>query len=394
MSYADVNGLSLYYEEHGAGEPLVLLHGGFGAGELMRPIIPALAAGRRVIAVDLQGHGHTADIDRPLRPEHMADDIAALIAHLGLERADVMGYSLGGTVALRTAIQHPERVRRLVVVSVAFRRDGSHPEVLEAMDQMGPAAVRADAPVPARSSCTRGRRRGPRTGRRSSPRPPTSSSIDYDWTAEIEAMTTPTLLVFADADSIRPEHIVEFYALLGGGLHDAGWDRSRRPVAQLAILPGTDALRHLDVTGARARRDLVPRRPARSRRMSGACVIARRRPAGRADEPCHAAASSAPGDGRRPVSAAGAGRRRGARRPAPRQHCGPVAPTTSRDDVRSLSARTVCSSIATTAFWSSRSGSRMSSARNCVKMNSHPRPFGTTRENAPISTPGSASASR
>ena len=140
MSYADVNGLSLYYEEHGAGEPLVLLHGGFGAAELMQPIIPALAAGRRVIAVDLQGHGHTGDIDRPLRPEHMADDIAALIAHLGLERADVMGYSLGGMVALRTAIQHPERVRRLVVVSVAFRRDGSHPEVLEAMDQMGPAA--------------------------------------------------------------------------------------------------------------------------------------------------------------------------------------------------------------------------------------------------------------
>ena len=91
MSYADVNGLSLYYEEHGAGEPLVLLHGGFGAAELMQPIIPALAAGRRVIAVDLQGHGHTGDIDRPLRPEHMADDIAALIAHLGLERADVMG---------------------------------------------------------------------------------------------------------------------------------------------------------------------------------------------------------------------------------------------------------------------------------------------------------------
>jgi pimeloyl-ACP methyl ester carboxylesterase len=227
MSYADVNGLSLYYEEHGAGEPLVLLHGGFGAAEVMQPIIPALAAGRRVIAVDLQGHGHTGDIDRPLRPEHMADDIAALIAHLGLERADVMGYSLGGTVALRTAIQHPERVRRLVVVSVAFRRDGSHPEVLEAMDQMGPAAAEPIGQSPLGQLYAR-----------TAPRP-------EDWTAEVEAMTTPTLLVFADADSIRPEHIVAFYALLGGGLHDAGWDRSRRPVAQLAILPGTT---HYDIS--------------------------------------------------------------------------------------------------------------------------------------------------
>src|SRR3954469_11779035 len=134
MTYADVNGLQLYYEEHGSGDPLVLLHGGIHAGEMFGAILPQLAEGRRVIAVDLQGHGHTADIDRPLRPELMAGDIAALIEHLGLERADVMGYSLGGLVALRTAIQHPERVRRLVLVSVAFRRDGSHPDVVAQMD--------------------------------------------------------------------------------------------------------------------------------------------------------------------------------------------------------------------------------------------------------------------
>jgi pimeloyl-ACP methyl ester carboxylesterase len=87
MSYADVNGLSLYYEEHGSGDPLVLLHGGFGAGELFGPILPVLAAQRRVITIDLQGHGHTADVDRPLRPELMADDVAGLIEHLGLDRA-------------------------------------------------------------------------------------------------------------------------------------------------------------------------------------------------------------------------------------------------------------------------------------------------------------------
>jgi len=244
MSYADVNGLSLYYEEHGSGEPLVLLHGGLGAGEMLAPLIPPLAAGRRVIAVDLQGHGRTADVDRPLAPESLADDIAALIAHLGLERADVMGYSLGGLVALRTAIQHPDRVRRLVAVSVACRRDGSHPEVLEAMDQMGPGAAE-----PLRQSPLG------RLYERSAPRPgdwPVLVAktaellrLDYDWTAEAEAMTTPALLVFADADSVRPAHIVEFYGLLGGGLRDAGWDRSRRPVAQLAILPGTT---HYDIS--------------------------------------------------------------------------------------------------------------------------------------------------
>src|SRR3954469_23692857 len=140
MSHADVNGLSLHYEEHGSGEPLILLHGGIGTGEMFAPILPDLTAGRRVIPVDLQGHGGTADVDRPLRPELMAEDIAALLDHLGLEQADVMGYSLGGIVALRLAIQHPARVRRLVLVSVAFRRDGSHPEVVAAMDQMSAAA--------------------------------------------------------------------------------------------------------------------------------------------------------------------------------------------------------------------------------------------------------------
>src|SRR5215216_7933405 len=103
MTYAKINGLDLYYEEQGAGEPLVLLHGGIHAGEMFGAILPALSAGRRVITVDLQGHGHTADVERPLRPEHMADDVAALIEHLGLGQADVMGYSLGAQVALRCA---------------------------------------------------------------------------------------------------------------------------------------------------------------------------------------------------------------------------------------------------------------------------------------------------
>ena len=243
MTYADVNGLHLYYEEHGSGDPLVLLHGGIHAGETFGAILPQLAEGRRVIAVDLQAHGHTADIDRPLRPELMADDIAALIEHLGLERADVMGYSLGGAVALRTAIQHPDRVRRLVVVSVPFRRHGNFPEVLATMDAMGPEAAEMMKQSPLYEVYSR-----------VAPRPEDWPvligkvaellKVGYDWTAEVEALEVPTMLVFADADSVRPDHIVEFYRLLGGGLRDAGWDGSARRAARLAILPGTT---HYDI---------------------------------------------------------------------------------------------------------------------------------------------------
>jgi pimeloyl-ACP methyl ester carboxylesterase len=243
MSYADVNGLSLYYEEHGSGEPLVLLHGGIGSGEMFVAIIPDLAAGRRVITVDLQGHGHTADIDRPFSPEDMADDVAALVSHLGLAQTDVMGYSLGGAVALRIAIQHPELVRRLVLVSIPCRRDGNHPEVITAMDQMTPEIaemMKQSPPYTLYSSIA--------------PRPEdwpvliakTSDllKVDYDWTAETAQLTAPTMFVFADADSVRPAHIVEFFGLLGGGLRDAGWDGSARPTARLAVLPGTT---HYDV---------------------------------------------------------------------------------------------------------------------------------------------------
>ncbi len=139
--YAPVNGLKLYYEIHGSGEPLVLLHGGLGATEMFNEIMPSLSNSRQVIAVDLQGHGRTADVDRPLSYESMADDIAALIKYLGIEKADVMGYSLGGGVALRTAIQHPDLVRKLVIVSATFKRDGWYPEILAGMSQMGPGAA-------------------------------------------------------------------------------------------------------------------------------------------------------------------------------------------------------------------------------------------------------------
>jgi len=243
MTYAKINELDLYYEKHGEGAPLVLLHGGIHAGEMFGAILPALAEGRRVITVDLQGHGHTADIDRSLSPELMADDIAALIEHLGHEQADVMGYSLGGAVALRTAIQHAERVRRLVVVSVPFSRAGNFPEVIANMDALGPEAADMIKQSPLYELYER-----------SAPRPEDWNTliaktaavlkIDYDWSAEVKALAMPVMLVFADADSVRPDHVVDFYRLLGGGLRDANWDGSLRPTARLAVLPGTT---HYDI---------------------------------------------------------------------------------------------------------------------------------------------------
>ena len=246
MSYADVNGLSLYYEEHGSGRPLVLLHGGLSAASMYAPIMPVLAAGRRVIAVDLQAHGYTADVDRPLRWETLADDVAGLIRHLGLAQADLMGYSLGATTALRTAIQHPGLVRRMVIVSAACRRDGWYPESLAGMDQMGSGLAEMLKQSPLYEMYSRA---APRVQDWPVLLDKTGDLLrrDYDWSAEIARITAPVMLVYADADAVRPAHIVEFYALLGGGRQDANWDGSARPVARLAILPGHT---HYDIFGS------------------------------------------------------------------------------------------------------------------------------------------------
>jgi pimeloyl-ACP methyl ester carboxylesterase len=233
----------LYYEEHGSGEPLVLLHGGIGSLEMFAAALPRLAAARRVIGVDLPGHGRSPDVDRPLRPEVVAGDIAELISHLGLERADVLGYSLGGAVALRLAIQHPARVRRLVLVSIPFKRDGNFPEVIAAMEQLGPEAAEMMKPSPAY-----------RHYARVAPDPDgwvtliakTAEllKVDYDWSEEVAELQPRTMLVYADADSVRPAHVAEFFGLLGGGLRDAGWDGSAQPQARMAVLPGRT---HYDV---------------------------------------------------------------------------------------------------------------------------------------------------
>jgi pimeloyl-ACP methyl ester carboxylesterase len=246
MSYADVNGISLYYEQHGSGRPLILLHGGLGMGEMYAPILPLLAKDRQVITVDLQAHGHTADVDRPLRYPTMADDVAALIGQLGLAQADVMGYSLGGATALRTAIQHPDLVRRLVLVSVPAQRNGWYPESLAGMDQMGAQLAEPLKQSPMYEVYARV---APRVQDWPVLVNKTGDLLrqDFDWSADIAKITAPVMLVYGDADAIRPAHIVEFYGLLGGGLRDANWDGSARAVARLAVLPSHT---HYDIFAA------------------------------------------------------------------------------------------------------------------------------------------------
>jgi len=235
--YAPVNGLNLYYEVQGSGTPVVLLHGGLGSTETMSHVASALAATHQVIAVDLQAHGRTADIDRPLSCEAMSDDIAGLMKFLAISKADVMGYSLGAGTALQLTIRHPAMVKKLVVVSTVFKRSGWYPEVLAAMDQFGPATAEAMKPSPIYKTYAR-------IAPRPSDWPVLAGKLgeamrkDFDWSKDVAAITTPTMLVFGDADAIRPAHIVEFFALLGGGKKDAGWDGSGISSARLAILPG------------------------------------------------------------------------------------------------------------------------------------------------------------
>lgn len=235
---APVNGLKMYYEIHGSGEPLMLIHGGVGSTGMFSEIMPTLASGRQVIAMDLQAHGRTADIDRPLSYEAMADDIAMLMKTLNIQKADVMGYSLGGGVALRLAIQHPEMVRKLVLVSAPCKRAGWYPEIQAAMSSLDSAKAEQMKQSPMYQAYSK-----------IAPRPEDWGvlirklgellSKDYDWSNDVAGMKAPTLLVVGDADAVRTAHAVEFFELLGGGKRDAGWDGSGKSNARLAVVPGT-----------------------------------------------------------------------------------------------------------------------------------------------------------
>ena len=241
--YANVNGLNMYYEIYGAGQALILLHGGLGVIGMFGQNLPALTENRQVIAVELQGHGHTADINRPLSFEQFGDDIAGLIKHVGLENADILGYSLGGGAALQTAIRHPDVVRKLVLVSAPCKSDGWYPEVRAGMKSMNAEVGKTWVGSPMHQAYAS-----------VAPRPDDWPMLvgkmgqlfsqDYDWSEAVGALELPVMVVVGDADSVRTAHAVEFFELLGGGQRDANWDGSGMPNSRLAVLPGTT---HYDI---------------------------------------------------------------------------------------------------------------------------------------------------
>ena len=231
--YAPAGDLDLYYEVHGAGRATLLLHGAFMTVDLMGPLLPGLAQTRQVIAVEQQGHGHTADADRPLTYEQMADDTAAVIDHLGLGRADVVGFSMGGGVALQLAIRHPALVRRLVRASTSYRSDGMPAAALEMFPAITPELF-AGSPIEAAYL-------------RTAPNPEDFpllvakmkqlDTTPYAWPAEdVRAIAAPTLIVLGDSDGVRLQHAVEMFELRGGGVMG---DLAGMPSSQLAVLPGT-----------------------------------------------------------------------------------------------------------------------------------------------------------
>lgn len=234
--YADVNGIRLYHEIHGEGEPVVMIHGGLTTIGEMQTWVEPLATTRQVIAVEMQGHGHTSDTDRPLSFSTLADDIAGLLDSLGIPRADVIGHSFGGAVAIRAAIQSPDKVRRLVVVSSPQARTSWYPEAREGMSQVNASLADAMMKTP--------------TGRLSREWPDPDRfprfldklgklmSEDYDWSGPIAALPMPVLLVFADNDSMPQRQIAEFFALLGGGVKEPGWLNTQLSRSRLAVVPG------------------------------------------------------------------------------------------------------------------------------------------------------------
>lgn len=234
--YADVNGIRLYHEIHGSGAPLVLLHGGLMTIPQMSALLEPLARTHQVIAVELQGHGRTADNDRPLSFETMGDDIAALLNQLKISQADIVGLSLGAAVGLRTAIQHPEKVRRLVVISSPYAKSGWYPEAQKGMGQVGAAMAEHLTQTPTGKFSTQWPE--PQRFPRFLDKMGKMLGASYDWSADVKKLPMPMMLVFADNDSVSQQHIAEFFALLGGGVQEPGWVNTKLSRARLAIVPG------------------------------------------------------------------------------------------------------------------------------------------------------------
>jgi len=244
--YIAANGVDYWFEIRGSGEPLLLLHGGLMSSEMFGPVLTKLAETRRVISVDLQGHGRTALGNRKIRLEDIGRDLGTLILKLGLKQVDAMGYSFGGGAALQLAAQHPALVRRLVIVSAPYAQHGFFAEMLPQQAAVGAAMADMMKESPMYKSYVA-----------IAPRPQDFPRLldamgdlmrqPYDWSATVKQLAMPVMLVYGDADMVRPEHIVSFYQLLGGGLRDAGWMRENMSKNRLAILPN---LTHYEVGAA------------------------------------------------------------------------------------------------------------------------------------------------
>ena len=238
-----IDGLNYYYAVYGKGEPLLLLHGGLGTSDMFAPLLPKLAENRTIIAVDLQGHGRTALGERPFSLEGMGDDMAAIVKALGYDKVDVLGYSLGGGVAFRMAVQHPEAVRRLVLVSTGFSPNGFYDEMRPQQAQVSAAAADFMKDTPMYKSYVS-----------VAPRPDDFPKLldalgnfmrkDYDYSADVAKLKMPVMLAYGDSDMYKPEHEIKFYQMLGGGLKDAGWMRENLSQNRLAIIPNRT---HYDV---------------------------------------------------------------------------------------------------------------------------------------------------
>ena len=234
--HAAVNGVNYYYAVYGTGEPLLLLHGGMFHTEMFGPNLTKLAQSRQVIGVDLQGHGRTSLGDREISLVDIGNDMVGVLKKLGYTKVDVLGYSMGGGVAFQLAVQHPEMVRRLALVSAGYSQDGFYPEMLPQQASLGAALLEQMKETPIYKSYVA-----------IAPHPEEFPKLldamgaymrkPYDWSADVKKLTMPVMLIYGDSDMFRPEHEVKFYQLLGGGLKDAGWQREHMAENRLAILP-------------------------------------------------------------------------------------------------------------------------------------------------------------
>lgn len=235
--YVEVNGIDYYYEIQGDGEPLLLLHGGLGSIDMFRPVLSNFTKSRKLILVDLQGHGRTSLGDGKIDMIRLGDDMAVILKELHFEKVDAVGYSFGGGVAFRLAVQHPQMVNKLALVSAGFSRDGFFPDILAQQSQVNSSMADMMKETPMYQSYVK-----------IAPHPEDFPklldamgelmSIPYNWSDDVKKLKMPVMIIFGDSDMYLPEHMIEFYKLMGGGQRDGGWMGENMSQNRLAILPG------------------------------------------------------------------------------------------------------------------------------------------------------------